>query len=90
LLASIQYTSFEHIVMNRLLLVLDLDETLVHATSPPLGRPCDFMTEEFFVYVRPGLTEFLEGIVNDFEVAVWTSSSEAYARQFTQRAFGGR
>ena len=72
--------------MSQILLVLDLDETLVHATSPPLDRACDFETAHYYLYVRPGLSEFLEGVREDFEVAVWTSSSEDYAQRVIQEA----
>ena len=73
--------------VSKILLVLDLDETLVHASPALLGRNCDFEAAGYYVYVRPGLGEFLEGIRADFDVAVWTSSSEDYARQVIPRAF---
>lgn len=73
--------------MDRLLLVLDLDETLVHATPFSLDRKCDFAAAGFHVYVRPGLAEFLRGIQDDFDAAVWTSSSQDYARQVVRKAF---
>ncbi len=67
--------------------MLDLDETLVHATCLSLSRACDFETGSYHVYVRPGIAEFLEGIRADFEVSVWTSSTEAYAKRVVQRLF---
>jgi len=73
--------------MKPVLLVLDLDETLVHATCPSLSRACDFETGSYHVYLRPGIAEFLEGIRADFEVSVWTASTEAYARQVVERVF---
>lgn len=71
--------------MSQTLLVLDLDETLVHATRTRLRRACDFETDSYHVYLRPGVAEFLEGIQADFEVGVWTSSTEAYAKRVVQR-----
>ena len=73
--------------MNQLLIVLDLDETLVHATTTPLGRMCDFQCDRYSVYVRPGLTDFLVGLEVGFEVGVWTSSSKDYANCIIEQAF---
>lgn len=62
------------------LLVLDLDETLVHARTRPLERPPDFTVGEYALYRRPHLDAFLEGVFAAFEdVAVWTASTLPYA-----------
>lgn len=64
----------------RKLLVLDLDETLVHAREAPLERPPDFQVGEYAVYRRPHLDAFLEEVLGAFEhVAVWTASTLPYA-----------
>jgi RNA polymerase II subunit A small phosphatase-like protein len=73
--------------MDPLLIVLDLDETLVHATSTPVDRPCDFRCDRFYVYLRPGLARFLQGIQAGFDVAVWTSASKDYAQCVIRNAF---
>jgi TFIIF-interacting CTD phosphatase-like protein len=73
--------------VKRLLIVLDLDETLVHATVHPLGREHDFKCDRYSVYVRPGLTDFLVKLQADFDVGVWTSSSEDYADCVIGKAF---
>lgn len=62
------------------LLILDLDETLIHATEQRLDGEPDFKLDPYFVYRRPYLTEFLEFAFTHFEVAVWTSSSMPYAQ----------
>jgi len=62
------------------LLILDLDETLIHADVEPLERPCDFNTAHYFVYIRPHLEQFLLTCARHFELAVWTSSTDAYAQ----------
>ena len=61
------------------LLILDLDGTLIYASETPLGRAPDFSAGPYCVYKRPHLDRFLETCRAWFELAVWTSSSRAYA-----------
>ena len=61
------------------LLVLDLDETLVHATSKQLHYPECFRAYRYFVYKRPYVDDFLNFIKDYFQVAIWTASDKAYA-----------
>jgi Dullard-like phosphatase family protein len=66
------------------LVILDLDETLIHATEERLEHEPDFVLFEetptpYFVYKRPHLESFLEFCFSNFEVAIWTSSTEDYA-----------
>jgi len=64
------------------LLILDLDETLIHGTTEPIHRDADFLVgEQFHVYIRPYLGSFLEYAFANFEVAVWTSASADYAAE---------
>lgn len=70
------------------LLILDLDETLLHARERPLAREPDFTVPPYAVYLRPGVLEFLGHAARHFTLAVWTSSSPAYARAVTTRLFG--
>ena len=61
---------------QRMLLILDIDETLLYATVSPLDRPEDFRLEDFFVYLRPHLGEFLSLCSSHFKHAIWTASSQ--------------
>jgi len=65
------------------LLVLDLDETLIHARDrddPDLVWTPDATIDEFRVYRRPGVERFLEAVLDRFEaVGVWTAASGDYA-----------
>ena len=62
------------------LLVLDLDETLVHARTAALERTPDFMVPPYAIYRRPHLDAFLEQVFASFaHVAVWTASTLPYA-----------
>jgi carboxy-terminal domain RNA polymerase II polypeptide A small phosphatase len=59
---------------DKALLVLDLDETLVHATESPLAFEPQHEVPPYFLYRRPGLREFLLHVSGLFRLAVWTSS----------------
>lgn len=73
--------------MDRHLLVLDLDETLLHATEAPLRRAPDLVVPPFFIYRRPGLAHFIAAAHRHFDLAVWTSSSPRYAAAVCQALF---
>jgi len=60
------------------LLILDIDETLVHATERQLGLRHDFLVGPYFVYKRPHLDRFLSDAAQLFRLAVWSSSSDGY------------
>jgi RNA polymerase II subunit A small phosphatase-like protein len=72
---------------SRKLLVLDLDETLVHATEAALEHPADFNVGPYHVYKRPHLAAFLGEVLASFDVGVWTSSGESYAAQVIEQLF---
>ncbi|QEG40177.1 HAD family hydrolase [Roseimaritima ulvae] len=63
---------------TRPLLILDLDETLVHGSEIRLHREADFMVGPFHVYKRPHLDEFLTDTSSHFDMAVWSSASWDY------------
>lgn len=74
--------------MTRHLLILDLDETLIHATEGSLERPPDFTVFEYAVYKRPFVDEFLAQVSEWFDLALWSSSGAEYLREVAQRLFG--
>ena len=65
--------------LHKILLVLDLDETLIYSRKSKLSYSEDFVVGDYFVYKRPGLEKFLDSIQKIFDVAIWTSSTEDYA-----------
>lgn len=65
----------------RKLVVLDLDETLIHAVETPLDRAADFEVPPYHIYKRPGVDHFLTTIAEVYRLSVWTSSSPDYARE---------
>ena len=63
---------------TRPLLILDLDETLIHGAEEPLHRDADFTVGPFYVYKRPHLESFLANTTPHFDVAIWSSASSDY------------
>eukprot|EP01059_Diplonema_ambulator_P015461 TRINITY_DN26600_c0_g1_i1.p1 TRINITY_DN26600_c0_g1~~TRINITY_DN26600_c0_g1_i1.p1 ORF type:complete len:262 (+),score=66.28 TRINITY_DN26600_c0_g1_i1:3-788(+) len=70
---------------NRVTLILDLDETLVHSSFDPIPAdlhiPLVMDGEHYVAYVnkRPHLEAFLSKCVELFDVIVWTASLSVYA-----------
>ena len=71
------------------LLVLDLDETLIHARDrqePELPWPPDRQVARFRLYLRPGVREFMREVLARFvAVGVWTSATRDYAVAMLER-----
>ena len=72
---------------ERKLLVLDLDETLIHAAELQLAHEEDFRVGHYYVYLRPYVEEFVSFALSTFRVGVWTASGEIYAAQVIERLF---
>lgn len=60
------------------LIILDLDETLIHATEVELNVPFDFKFDGYFVYERPYLRQFLSDIARHFSIGIWSSAGDDY------------
>ena len=69
---------------DRTLLILDLDETLIHARKEKLGYKEDFEIFGYYIYKRPFLDEFLEEVQKDFLIAIWSSASDDYVQRVTE------
>ena len=69
------------------LLILDIDETLIYSSEKQLDRIPDFRLDEYFVYIRPGLEEFIFNCSKLFNLAIWTASSSEYAREVIKNIF---
>lgn len=76
------------IIMKKKLLILDLDETLIHAVEMPLERPADAEIGSYYIYHRPGLDFFLDQCAYLFDLAVWTVATRDYARAVIAASFG--
>jgi len=79
----------EEIILSKKLLILDLDETLVHSSTKlkKFGIDYDFTFDKYFVYKRPFLKQFLEYCLSNFQVAVWSSASEEYVNYIVSKIF---
>lgn len=63
---------------EKTLLILDLDETLIHATERKLAVDADFQYGEYFIYKRPNLDAFLAEMNIHFDLAIWSSAGDKY------------
>ena len=72
---------------DRLLLILDLDETLIHARMASLERPADFSLFGYHIYKRPHLSEFIQQCSELFYLAVWSSASDDYVKEVVRKIF---
>ena len=74
--------------VGKILLILDLDETLIHATKTKLASTGhDFVYADYFVYKRPGFDDLLNSIKEDFKIGVWSSASDDYVNEITSHIF---
>lgn len=65
--------------MSDRLLVLDIDETLLHAAESPLPhRSHDFSFGPYLIHKRPHLDQFIREVYELFQVAYWSSASPDY------------
>lgn len=61
------------------LLILDLDETLLHSTTEPPPGGHDFDDGAYFTRVRPHLREFLELVEPHYRLGIFTAAGLYYA-----------
>ena len=72
-------------IKKKILLVLDLDETLIHATEQKLKIDIDFQYANYFVYIRPYLEWFLETMSANFKLAIWSSADDKYVKEIVEK-----
>lgn len=72
---------------EKILLILDLDETLIYASKEPLRREADFRIEFYYVYKRPWLDIFIKYVAEHFLLAVWSSASDEYVYEVVKNIF---
>lgn len=64
-----------------ILIILDLDETLVHATETKLKQKEDVRVSNYFVYKRPHLEFFLQELFEHFKIGIWSSGNDDYVEK---------
>jgi RNA polymerase II subunit A small phosphatase-like protein len=78
---------------NRKVLVLDLDETLIHSSfSKDSSYDFEFkIGNNYSVYTkkRPGLDSFLKNVMNYFDVYIFTASIPEYCHNIISRIMPG-
>lgn len=91
-------------MMRRKVLVLDLDETLIHSHHDGVlrqvkpGTPPDFVLRvtidrhpvRFFVHKRPHVDFFLDVVSQWYELVVFTASMEIYGAAVADKLDGGK
>jgi RNA polymerase II subunit A small phosphatase-like protein len=70
---------------EKILLILDLDETLIYATEHELFEPSDFKTDNYFIYKRPNLEEFFKNVENAYDLAIWSSGTDDYVEDIIKK-----
>ncbi|MCI4669167.1 MAG: HAD family hydrolase [Bacteroidia bacterium] len=70
---------------EKILLILDVDETLIHASEKKLNQQAAFKLLDYHVYKRPFLNEFLVEVKEDFLLAIWSSAGDTYVEEMVKR-----
>lgn len=76
--------------MNKPLLILDLDETLIYSRhiKEYNNEDYDFLIDDtFYVKKRPHVEDFLLDISQHFDLAVWTAASNGYGQRIVEELF---
>jgi RNA polymerase II subunit A small phosphatase-like protein len=66
------------------LLVLDLDETLIHSSKRPLYQKHSFRVFSYYVYERPDLKEFLINVSKIYSLAIWSAAADIYVKKVVE------
>ncbi len=70
---------------QRLLVIFDLDETLVRATDNPTLEPPDFILYGFRVRRRPQLENLLRSVSRFADIGVWSSATDNYVEEMVRK-----
>ena len=65
---------------SRILLILDIDETLIRASRHELDTKPDFILYEYYIYKRPYLDLFLRECSTYYDLAIWSSAGKHYVK----------
>jgi TFIIF-interacting CTD phosphatase-like protein len=76
--------------VKRLLVILDLDETLIHGSTSIAKETADFQSGPHRCLIRPHALDLIDALLDRFEVAVWTSAGELHAQSVVDALFESR
>jgi carboxy-terminal domain RNA polymerase II polypeptide A small phosphatase len=76
--------------VKQLLVVLDLDETLIHASTSIAKEIADFQSGPYGCLIRPYALDLIDALLDTFAVAVWTSAGELHAHAVCDALFHSR
>jgi len=65
--------------MDKKLLILDIDETLIHGATTKLAHEPAAIAPWCFLYLRPHVEQFMQFCREYFRVAVWTTATPEHA-----------
>jgi len=68
---------------QRRLLVLDMDQTLIHADEKPFEH-AQTKTAKYHLAVRPGLAEMLERLQPHWDFLIWSNSGLPYINEIVE------
>lgn len=74
------------------LLILDLDETLIHSTRQPLPdqeQVGTVLDGRYHLYIRPGVHELVQRTREIYSLAVWTAAVPEYAAEVVTQVLPG-
>jgi len=67
-----------------ILLVLDIDETLIYASCSELSYPPDYRDTFYDYYKRPYVDDFLLRMSKSFRMAIWSSAGTSYIHRVAE------
>jgi carboxy-terminal domain RNA polymerase II polypeptide A small phosphatase len=73
---------------SRLLVIFDLDETLIHGSNATPVDCADFMSGPHRCRYRPHALDLVGGCFERYDVGVWTSAGEDHAASVVDAVFG--
>ncbi|EAU55134.1 HAD family hydrolase [Mariprofundus ferrooxydans] len=65
---------------NKKLLILDIDETLIHGSQHRLDTEPDAISDWCYLYKRPHVDSFMKFCREHYKVAIWTTASPEHAK----------
>ncbi len=72
---------------DKILLVMDLDSTLIYASETEIHKQFDYKVFHFFIYLRPYFLEFLKSVSGFFALAIWSAGSDKYVQKIVETVF---